>query len=60
MARLDDDQDDSGFRATQDLIARVNREFEESIERELATVDDSIVGTNREELKALRSQPGRS
>lgn len=42
-----------GFRDTQNLIAQVNRELEE---QELADLDDAIVGTNRDELQALRAQ----
>lgn len=47
-----------GFRDTQNLIAQVNRELEEQEERELAALDDAIVGTNRDELRALRAQLG--
>ena len=51
-----EDEELPGFRDTQELIAQVNRELEEQEERELAALDDAIVGTNRDELRSLRAQ----
>jgi hypothetical protein len=52
-------EDSASFREVERFVAQVNREAEEREERELEALDDSILGTDRHELRRLRDEIAR-